>query len=156
MPELIPPVITLEAPGASSKDKRPCEHTNPTTVTCWLKQTVLSTKWSDPGFTAEDNKEGFYSVDQVTVVGWTGTNPETKMGTIDLSTEKSDTPYRITYDVSDKSINKNKAITKTRLVYVHFLAKLQRNAPRLTSANQNRPRLACVQTYRQWESDVSR
>ena len=87
------------------------------TVVCMLTQTVISNIWSDPGFTAIDNVEGAYPIERVTVQGWPAFG-ESKLGQIDLSLEKIDTPYKITYDVADASVNKNQAIQMTRKVYV--------------------------------------
>lgn len=87
------------------------------TVVCTLTQTVISNIWSDPGFTAIDNVEGAYPIERVTVQGWPALG-ESKLGQIDLSLEKIDTPYTITYDVADGSVNKNQAIQMTRKVYV--------------------------------------
>ena len=82
------------------------------TVVCTLTQTVISNIWSDPGFTAIDNVEGAYPIERVTVQGWPAFG-ESKLGQIDLSSEKIDTPYKITYDVADASVNKNQAIQMT-------------------------------------------
>ena len=46
-----------------------------------------------------DNVEGAYPIERVTVQGWPALG-ESKLGQIDLSLEKIDTPYTITYDVA--------------------------------------------------------
>ena len=107
-PEVTPPVITLLLDES-------CVQTSATEVTCTQLQTVLSNTYTDPGFTAYDNLEGAYPRTKVTVRGY-GEKDENGLGRIDLTLERSENPWKITYDVEDEV--GNKATQMTRKIFV--------------------------------------
>ena len=94
-----------------------CVQTTPTLVTCTQTQTVGSVLYTDPGFSASDNLEGPYpsDSDQVTVRGFAEFD-ENNYGVIDLTLDRVDNPWRITYDAVD--LVGNRATRMTRLIYV--------------------------------------
>ena len=107
-PEVTPPVIRLVLDDS-------CVQTSPAVVTCTQVQTVLSNIYTDPGFSASDNLEGSYPLTAVTVRGF-GEKDENGLGRIDLTLERSENPWRITYNIADAV--GNAASQMTRLIYV--------------------------------------
>ena len=85
-------------------------------MTCTQTQTVLSNMYTDPGFSASDNLEGSYPLTAVTVKGFGEKDPLSGLGRIDLTLERSESPWLITYNIADAV--GNVATQMTRKIFV--------------------------------------